>query len=70
MISLGEFVTEAERYWHSQRHQRRGQAYYNYLYDHVNSRMATAITGTLADPFYDDALIPIFLRALADMGMR
>ena len=68
-MSRAEFVKAAERYYHGQKHQRRGQAYYNYLYDFVNRRAATDLTGSAYDPFYEDSKIDDFLRKLESMGV-
>lgn len=39
---------------------RRGQAYFNVLYD-VKPNLADKVRGTLLDPFHNDARIPDFI---------
>ena len=60
--SVAQFVVQAEHYWREHPDQRRGQAYFNYLYD-THPRFATDITSSDFDPFYDDAKIPDMLAA-------
>ena len=42
---------------------RKGQAYFNYLYDD-NPQLANEIRGTNLDPFHRDDIIPKFLEFL------
>jgi len=68
-MTLAEFIIGAEAYYVDSHDERRGQAYFNYLFE-VNQRMATDICGSRVDPFYDDAIIPQFLVRLATLGFR
>ncbi len=54
-----EFLKQYDR----GKHQRIGQAYFNALHE-VNSKLATEITGTEFDCFYDDNKLIIFIRDL------
>jgi hypothetical protein len=67
--TLAQFVAQAEAYWRDHPRERRGQAYFNFLYD-VNPRLGAAVVGTPdADPFYDDAKIPDLLDLLVRRGL-
>jgi hypothetical protein len=69
MIPFQSAVVEMERYYDARRStQRRGQAYFNWLYDY-NQRAATDLTGSKRDPFYDDANIGPFLALIAVMDI-
>jgi hypothetical protein len=47
------------------RGQRKGQAFFNVLYE-MEPELAHRVIGTDADPFYDDGKLPDFLLRVAE----
>ena len=59
-----DYVRLAERRRMLNRHERRGQAYFNALED-VDPGLADLARGTARDPFYDDTILDAFLQWVA-----
>lgn len=66
-MTFAQAVVEMEAYYQARRDtQRRGQAYYNWLWEY-NQRVALDYTGSTIDPFYQDVRIPEFLATLGSL---
>lgn len=61
-----DFVTVAEYEYRKYPHYRRGQAYFNTLYD-MKPELANSIRGGHYDPFYRDEVLPTFLGQVEDL---
>lgn len=64
-MNIGQFFAYAIRYAADNPSQRRGQAFFNALYQ-VRPEIANAIRGTTLDPFYRDERIPAFAEHLVE----
>lgn len=63
---MNEIVTHMVNYNLAHPEQRKGQAYFNAL-STAAPKMAEAVRGTDADPFYDDSRLPDFFLAIAEV---
>lgn len=62
--SLNEFIITAENRRYASPSERMGQAYFNALRE-VRPDLASQITGTEFDPFYNDSVMGAFMTVLA-----
>jgi len=65
-ITFEEYCVVAEESYRKYPNYRRGQSYFNVLYD-CKPALADTIRGGVNDPFYRDEILPKFLTHVADL---
>jgi hypothetical protein len=63
--TFSHFLTEVAYVYHASLEFRFGQTCFNVLYK-LNPDLATSLTGTDVDPYYDDDKVPEFLKRVRD----
>jgi hypothetical protein len=65
VTTLAQYLAAVKVTMRERRGQRKGQTFFNVLHE-MEPELADRITGTDADPFYDDGKLPDFLLRVAD----
>ena len=63
---MDEWLAYALKYIKDHPEQRQGQAYYNSLHAH-RPDIAYSLTGTVFDPFYNNARLPAFFEKVEEL---
>jgi hypothetical protein len=65
VTTLAQYLAAVKVTMRERRGQRKGQAFFNVLYE-MEPELAHRVIGTDADPFYDDGKLPDFLLRVAE----